>query len=142
MNQLRILASLVGVLGSVASAGCGSDSSSGSDATLRVVNRSDFAITEIHVTDVGSSTWGPNLVSGDLLAPGESLTLGVDCSTYDALIVDEDGVDCEVHDVDLCLNDASWIIRNETCSVFGAARAAREAAAKASAASGSATPTR
>lgn len=108
-------------------AGC----SDTSDASLRVENRSDFAIIEIHVTPVGNASWGPNLLAGDILMPGESLVLGADCGFYDALLVDEAGVDCELHDLDLCLNDARWIIRNNTCTVFGAARAARDAAAAA-----------
>src|SRR6185436_865514 len=91
-------------------------------------NRSDFSIVEIHVTSVGASTWGPNLIAGDVLAPGESLTLGVSCGFYDALLVDAAGVDCQLHDLDLCLNDADWIIHNDTCVSFGAAKAAREAA--------------
>lgn len=110
----------------------------GPDATLRVENQSDFAIEELHVTSVGSSDWGPNLLSGDVLDTGDSITLDVTCDTYDALLVDEDGVPCELMSVDLCFNDARWVIRNNTCTVFGAAKAAREAAAKAAAANGSA----
>ena len=106
-------------------------------ATLHVENRSDFAITEIHLTSVGSATWGPNLINGDVLLPGETLSLDVGCNTYDALLVDEAGVDCELHDLNLCLNNADWIIRNNPSSVFGAAKAARDAAEKAG--SGSAT---
>ena len=122
-------------LGSIALAtGCVSDS--GPDATLRVQNSSDFAIVELHLTPNFSGSWGPDLLRGDVLLPGESITLGVDCGTYDALLVDEDDVDCELHDLDLCLNDADWIIRNNTCVVFGAVRAAREAA---KAAAGAAT---
>jgi hypothetical protein len=108
------------------------------DGTLTVNNQSDFAIVEIRVTSVGSSSWGPNLLGGDVLLPGEALTLGVECDVYDALLVDEDDVECEINNVDLCLNDADWIIRNNTCTVFGAAKAAREAAAKA--ATDAATP--
>lgn len=137
MKHLRIFACVVAALGSAAVAGC-SSGSGGTDATLRVQNNSDFAITEIHVTSVGSSTWGPNLISGDILAPGETLRLDVTCDTYDALLVDEDGVDCELHGVDLCLNSADWVIRNSTCTVFGIARAALEAAR--ANATGSATP--
>jgi hypothetical protein len=108
------------------------------DGSLRVENRSDFQIVELHVTSVGSSTWGPNLLGGDVLLPGESLTLSVQCDTYDALLVDEDGVDCELHNIDLCLNDADWIIRNNTCVAFGLAKAARE---KAAAEAAKSTPT-
>src|SRR5688572_21771860 len=117
-------------------AGC-SDGDDGvfiDDASLSVVNDSDFVIEEIFLTDIGNPTWGPNLLRGDVLFPGEELLLGVDCGFYDALVVDEDGIDCEINSVDLCLNDATWIINNNTCTVFEAAakaRAEKEAAEKA-----------
>ncbi|MDQ3367089.1 MAG: hypothetical protein M3680_16820 [Myxococcota bacterium] len=57
-----------------------------------------------------------------MLLPDEELVLGVDCGFYDALLVDEDGVDCELRDLDLCLNEATWVIRNNTCDVFNAAK--------------------
>jgi hypothetical protein len=132
MQNLRILTCVVAVLGSVAIAGCSSDSG----GTLRVRNQSDFAITEIHVTSVGSSTWGPNLISGDILAPGETLNVDVSCDTYDALLIDESGAQCTVHGIDLCFSTADWIIQNNTCPVFAIARAAREAAQAAGSASG------
>lgn len=131
MSNVRLLTSLFAVLGAVAVAtGCGDDDT---DSRLHVENDSDFAIVEIHVTPVGNPSWGDNLLDGDTLDPGETLVLGVDCGVYDALLVDEAGVDCEVHDLDLCLNHAHWIIENDTCTVFGAAKAAREAAAAAAA---------
>lgn len=129
MRNLRPFTSALAVLAGVAVAtGCIDDS--GPDASLRVINRSDYWITEIRVTPIDEVDWGPNLLDGDGLAPGESLVVRVHCDFYDALLVDEDGVECRVYDLDLCLNDATWVIRNETCSVFGAAKAAREAAAK------------
>ena len=93
------------------------------DSSLVVDNQSDFAITELHLTSVNSGNWGPNLLFGDVLLPNENITLGVTCGFYDALLVDEAGVDCEIDDLDLCLNSAVWVIRNNTCSVFGAAKA-------------------
>jgi hypothetical protein len=131
MKTLRSFACVAVALGSLALVGCTTDN--GPDATLRVQNSSDFSIVDLRLTSVGSSTWGPNLLGNNPLDPGESLTLGVDCDFYDAMLVDEDDVTCELNDLDLCLNDADWIIRNNTCTVFGAARAAREAAAKAAA---------
>jgi hypothetical protein len=139
MQNLRRLTPVFAVLASAAVAtGCSVNTP---ESTLRVYNQSDFAITELHVADVGSASWGTNLLGGDPLYPGESLTLGVDCGTYNVLLIDEQGVDCQVDGVDLCLNDAKWVIHNNTCAVFGAAKAAREAAAKAKASSaGSASP--
>jgi hypothetical protein len=136
MINLRLFMSVAAALGSAAvAAGCTSGSS---DASLRVENRSDFAIVELHVTPIGNSNWGPNLLRGDALLPGESVVLGVSCNTYDALLVDDSGVDCQVNSIDLCLNNADWIIHNDTCAVFGAAKAARDAEAAKTRASGSA----
>ena len=129
MNTLRSFTCVAATLGALAFAGCSSDSSA--SGSLHVQNNSDFAIVEIHVTSVGSSTWGPNLISGDTLNPGETLTVDVSCGTYDALLVDESGVDCQLMSDDLCLNNAACVIHNNPCTVFGAAKAARAAAAKA-----------
>ncbi len=101
------------------------------DSSLVIDNQSDFVIEEVYLTSVGHASWGPNRLGGDVLFPDETLTLGVNCGTYDALLVDEAGVDCEIDNLDLCLNDAVWVIRNTTCNVFGAAareRAANDAA--------------
>jgi hypothetical protein len=133
MQTLRSLACTLAALGSLALAG-GCVSDSGPDATLTVHNESDFVIEELFLTRSSSSGWGANLLGNDALFPDESITLAVDCGTYDAMLVDEDGVDCTLLDQDLCLNDADWIIRNNTCTVFGVAKAAREAKAAADAA--------
>jgi hypothetical protein len=100
------------------------------DSSLHVENRSDFEIHEMYVTDVDSPTWGPNLLSGTVLFPGDSMLLGIDCGIYDAMLIDETEAICEVHNIDLCVDDADWILRNNTCAVFEA-RAAAAAAAKA-----------
>jgi len=137
MINLRLFMTVAAALGSAVVAGC---TGSTSDASLRVENRSDFAIVELRVTPVGNGSWGPNLLGGDALFPGESVVLGVSCNTYDALLVDDSGVDCQVNGIDLCLNNADWIIHNNTCTVFGAAKAAREAEAAKAGAAGSAAP--
>jgi hypothetical protein len=112
----------MGALGAVAVAGC-SDSS----GTLHVRNNSDFAIVEIQVTSVGSDTWGPNLIDGDVLDPGQSLIIDVSCDRYDARLTDDSGAECTVHNLDLCASTADWVIHNDDCPVFAAAQAARQA---------------
>ena len=130
---LGMLKSLLALPFAAALAACSASGSVTVDpepgASLAVVNDSDFTIYEIYLTEVDNPDWGPNLLRGDVLFPDEELVLGVPCDYYDALIVDEEGVECEVHDLDLCLNDATWIIRNNTCTVFEA-EAARRAAAQ------------
>src|SRR5262245_35775904 len=110
MRTLRFFPYMLAALGLAVVAGCGDDNTP--NATLRVENRSDFSIVEIHLTPVDNPSFGPNLLAGDVLLPGESLTLGVDCGVFDALLVDSDGVDCQLSDLDLCFNDADWIIHN------------------------------
>jgi len=129
MKNLAICASLLAALSLSA---CTDDGTV--DATLTVINDSDYVIEELYLTDIGSDRWGPDLLRGDVLFPDEELTLGVDCGLYDALLVDEEGVECELEGIDLCLNDATWYIRNNTCVAFEAALKARQAAAAAEAA--------
>lgn len=121
-------AALVGCTGS-ATVDVDPDPSPG--ASLTVVNDSDFVIYEIYLTEIDNPDWGPNLLRGDVLYPDEELVLGVPCDYYDALLIDEEGVECEVHDIDLCLNDAVWVIRNNTCTVFEAEAKKRAEAQKA-----------
>jgi len=68
MQNLRLSTWVAAALCAVATAACTTQTSP--DSTLRVRNDSDFRIVEIHVTSVGSSTWGPNLLSSDLV-PGD-----------------------------------------------------------------------
>ena len=91
------------------------------DSTLLVVNESDFVIEEIYITHVDASGWGPDLTGGDVLFPEEEMLLtDIPCDFYDVLMVDETGLECEVLDVDLCFDDATWVITNNTCDVFAA----------------------
>jgi hypothetical protein len=136
MQTLRSFACTLAALGSAIIAsglatGCVADS--GPDATITVFNDSDFTIVELNLVPNFASTWGSDLLRGNDLLPDEQITLAVDCGTYDARLIDEDDVECKLFDLDLCLNDADWVIHNNTCTVFGAARAAREAAKKAAA---------
>lgn len=97
------------------------------DSTLLVVNESDFVIEELFITDVDASGWGPDLTAGDVLFPEEELLVtDISCGFYDVLMVDETGLECEVLDIDLCFDDATWVITNDTCDVF-AAEATRRA---------------
>ncbi len=130
----RLLTSALAGTLALSLAACGGGGSSGpgviEDSSLVVDNQSDFVIEELYLTPNYSGSWGSNLLRGDVLFPDENITLGVDCGYYDALVVDEDGVDCQLNDLDLCLNDAVWVIRNNTCSVFGAAAKERAKAAE------------
>ena len=93
--------------------------SSSSSGSLHVTNQSSFAIVEFHVAPNGSQTWGPNLLASNPLNPGEDFAVDTSCGTYDVMLVDEQGVDCEIDGIDLCANNADFVIHNNTCAVFG-----------------------
>jgi hypothetical protein len=138
MQNLRLLACVVAALGSVTAVGCGSDNdcdnnnngsnclcdnnNNGSNCVpqggvLRVENQSGFAITEIHVAPVGSTTWGANLIS-TTLTPSATLTVTFTCGTFDVLAIDQAGQQCILHNVDLCANNADFVIGSAACVTF------------------------
>lgn len=84
------------------------------DSTLTVENVSDYPLYELYVAPVSAPTWGPDLLGNDILLPNESITIFVDCGTYDALVIDDIGASCELYNLDLCFDDALWVIDNAT----------------------------
>ena len=96
--------------------------SDNNNATLHVTNQSDFTVVEMHVTQVDNPSWGPNLLGSAPLLPGDDFALDTSCDLFDVMLVDEQGVTCEVDNVDLCQNHADFVITNDTCTVFGAAK--------------------
>ena len=83
---------------------------SGGDSTFTISNRSSYFLDEIHLATVDNPTWGPDLISGSL-APGEDLIItNITCDTYDVQVVDETGVECELHNIDLCFDNDGWTV--------------------------------
>lgn len=120
-SALTLVLSSTLMLGACGGGGDGEVVVDDPDSTLLVVNESDFVIEEIYITDVDSSGWGPDLTGGDVILPEEDFLLAdIPCDFYDVLMVDETGLECEVLDIDLCFDDATWVITNNTCDVFDA----------------------
>lgn len=129
MNHRLLGPALAVGLAMLVATGCSEDTVVVTSTSVLIDNQSSFTIVEVHLVPVGSPTFGINLLDGNVLLPGESLLLGVGCGFFDALIVDEQGVDCELNDLDLCLNNATFVITNSTCTVFGARQQAPDTAA-------------
>jgi hypothetical protein len=88
------------------------------DSTLTVRNSSSYVIYEINLAQPGSRTWGPNLLRGDVLFPGEELFITeIDCGEYDLRLKDELGAECIVEGLDLCFSDGLWIIDDRQLTV-------------------------
>ena len=99
--------------------GSGCIITSDSDSSLTIDNQSSYALYEVYIADIDAPTWGPDLLGGDILLPGEAISVLLDCGDYDALIVDEDGVQCELLGLDLCFDDAVWVVDNFTLNTCG-----------------------
>jgi hypothetical protein len=122
MPVMRGSTILTATVASLALAGCVASSG---DSSLTVANDSDFVLTEVHLAATDSPSWGPNMLPG-VLFPGEELIItGIECDTYDVLVIDENGIDCELTGIDLCFDDDVWVIDNVDLAVcaFTPARA-------------------
>lgn len=97
------------------------DDDDADDSTITIVNDSDFFLVDIAIAPAGLE-YGPNLLGGVALAPGEELLLtDIECDFYDMRIEDEDGFVCELLDVDICFEDAFFFITNadlNSCGTF------------------------
>lgn len=108
MNRLAMMSVLV--MGA-ALAACADDGGGSLDSTLTIENESSYAFAEINLSPEDAVTWGNDLLGADILAPGEVLEVsGVACDVYDIRIIDDEGDECILSSVDLCLDNAVWSI--------------------------------
>ena len=90
--------------------------------SITVDNDSSYAVHHIFLTPAHEVHWGPDQLGHDVLDPHETITLaGLDCEQYDLKLVDHEGDECTVEDIDLCLEDAHWHLTDSqlsACSGF------------------------
>ena len=89
------------------------------NATMTIDNASSYVLTEVRVTTVRSSSWGPNLLGSGVLYPNERITVSVACGTWDVLVSDQYARDCVLSAVYLCGSDQIWAISNSTLANCG-----------------------
>lgn len=84
-------------------------------ATIRVVNRSKWEIHHLYLSSTTEKSWGPDQLGDDVIeAQGGSYKLtNIRCDNYDIKIVDEDGDECVVENVNLCGDDTVWRITDK-----------------------------
>jgi hypothetical protein len=81
------------------------------DSELVIENQSSYTLVGIFLSPTTSVEWGSDLLGAEVLEPGDSFEIsGIECDTYDIRVVDEDDDECVIEDVDLCLDDAHWLI--------------------------------
>jgi len=83
-------------------------------ATVKIINQSKWEIHHIYLSSSDDQEWGPDQLEDETLAKGESLTLtGIECDLYDIQVVDEDGDECVIEEVDLCNDNSYWKITDK-----------------------------
>lgn len=80
---------------------------------VTISNASEWNLDHLYMSTVDEQEWGADQLGDAVIGTGDSFTLtGVPCATYDVKLVDEDGDECEVAEVDIC-GDGGWSIESE-----------------------------
>lgn len=78
----------------------------GTTKTISVKNKCSFGIHYIYISEVDDANWGKDILDSDeILAPGQSVDIEIECGTWDVKLVAEDGSTCEVAAVEMCSAD-------------------------------------
>lgn len=86
----------------------------GKKASVKIVNKSDWEIHNFFLSSSEEDDWGPDQLGDDVVGTGDSFTLkSIPCDTYDVKLIDEDGDECVVEEVDICGGSEQWTITNQ-----------------------------
>lgn len=81
---------------------------------VTITNRADWDIYQLFLSPTGDDEWGPDQLGDEVIGKGDSFELhSIPCDEYDVMIVDEDGDECVIEEVDLCADNEEWVIRNK-----------------------------
>lgn len=125
--RMRSCTVVLGFFLVVAFAG-GSTAEAAKRASVKIVNKSQWAIHHLYLSPTDETEWGPDQLRDATVDSGEAFTLtDIACSDYDVKLVDEDGDECVIEDVDLCGGKEVWQVTSAAllaCQGFGEAAAA------------------
>lgn len=90
------------------------DASAAKKSDVTVNNESEWAINHFYLSPIDEEEWGPDQLGDEVIGSGESFTLtNVPCDSYDVKLIDEDGDECVVSEVDICGSDDEWVITDD-----------------------------
>jgi hypothetical protein len=82
--------------------------------SAKVINQSRWDIHHLFLSPVSEDHWGADQLGKHVLQAGGSFTLtGIPCDEYDVKLVDEDGDECVVPGVELCVTHSVWMFDDE-----------------------------
>ncbi len=84
-------------------------------ATVNVVNKSKWDIHHLYMSPADQKDWGPDQLGKHVIeAKGGSFKLtDIPCDSWDIKLVDEDGDECVLEDVDVCKDQYEWKITDD-----------------------------
>ena len=83
------------------------------DGTFTLYNESSYDIEEFYLRAYYESSWGSNQLGGTPLYHGDSMTIDyLDCDTYEAMVVDDTGLECVASGIYVCESDEEWVVRD------------------------------
>jgi hypothetical protein len=83
-------------------------------SNVKIVNKSQWSIDRLYLSPTDTDAWGPDQLADAVIEPNKSFTLNkIPCDTFDVKLVDEDGDECVVPDVDLCKSNETWEITSK-----------------------------
>lgn len=79
-----------------------------------IKNKSDWEIHHLFLSPTENEQWGPDQLGEHVIESGGTFELrNIPCDSYDVMLVDEDGDECVVPEVDICSGQSGWIISND-----------------------------
>lgn len=90
------------------------------DSKIKIVNKSRLSIDHIYFSPPDKNTWDEDDILGDndILKPGESIVVILECGTWDVKLVLEDGSTCLGYDEVICDHEI-WEINSADCDGDG-----------------------
>ena len=113
-NATNRFAILVIVIGILAAAPLLSGAHTPATTNITIVNNSRWEIHHLYLSPANRDNWGPDQLSGSVIGPGSSYTLGnVSCDQANIKVITEDRDGCFLYKIVACGDNATWTITND-----------------------------
>ena len=84
------------------------------NSIIHVKNQSDWEIHHLFLSPAEEDHWGLDQLGKQVIPVGGSFDLHkVPCGTWDVRLIDQDGDECIISDVDICASKEAWVITND-----------------------------
>jgi hypothetical protein len=93
-------------------------------ATVTVQNKSSATIRQLYLTPQDSDDWGPDQLGDNVIEAkkGAFKLTDIPCDVYDVRLVDDEGNECVVEEVDICGARETWTITDKDLKACTAER--------------------